>query len=306
MKQRVFVTGSTGVLGRRVVRQLIDSGHSVSAVARTSEKAERLRAAGATPVEVDLFDRTALAKVMKGHEAVVNLATNIPFGIASANPRAWRMNDRLRKDASVAIAGAIRDVGVDRLIQESITFPYVPGADRWIGENTERTYFALNRSVLDAEVAAASIAQSGAVPVVLRFAMFMAPESAHMKMVSDAAHRGVFGLIGQLDSYISFIHVDDAASAVVTALNVPSGTYNVAESDPLTRSNHREALQAASRRRSLRVVPSLLVKLAGQGAESLTRSHRISTDLLQRVSPWRARIRCVDTWSQVPIGKGKR
>ena len=303
MKQRVFVTGSTGVLGRRVVRQLIDSGHSVSAVARTSEKAEQLRTAGATPLEVDLFDQTALAKVMKGHDAVVNLATNIPFGMASVNPRAWRMNDRLRKDASVAIAGAVHDVGVNRLIQESITFPYVPCADRRIGEDTERTYFALNRSVLDAEKAAAAIAQFGAVPVVLRFAMFMAPESAHMKMVTDAARRGVFGLIGQLDSYISFIHVDDAASAVVASLNVPPGTYNVAEADPVTRSKHREALQEASRRKSLRAVPSIVVKLGGAGAESLTRSHRISTDLLQRVSPWKARIQCLDTWEQVPMGK---
>jgi uncharacterized protein YbjT (DUF2867 family) len=65
VKQQVFVTGSTGVLGRRTVGQLIESGHSVSAVARTNEKAEQLRKTGATPIEVDLFDRAALARVMK-------------------------------------------------------------------------------------------------------------------------------------------------------------------------------------------------------------------------------------------------
>jgi nucleoside-diphosphate-sugar epimerase len=303
MKQRVFVTGSTGVLGRRVVRQLIDSDIAVSAVARTAEKAEQLRTVGAMPIEVDLFDRVALAAVMKEHDAVINLATNIPYGMSSANPRAWRMNERLRKEASVAIAGAVVDVGVERLIQESITFPYVASGDRWIDEDTERTYFPLNRSVLDAETAAASIAESGAVPVVLRFAMFMAPESAHMKMVADVAGRGVFGLIGQLDSYISFIHVDDAAAAVVAALNVPSGIYNVAEADPATRAKHREALQTASGRKTLRTVPRPLLKLGGAGAESLSRSQRISTDFLRRVSPWNARIRCVETWAQVPMGK---
>jgi nucleoside-diphosphate-sugar epimerase len=303
VKQRVFVTGSTGVLGRRTVGQLIESGHSVSAVARSNEKAEQLRKIGAIPIEVDLFDRAALAKVMKGHDAVVNLATNIPFGISSANPRAWRMNNRLRKEASTAIAGAVGDAGVARLIQESITFPYVPKGNDWIGEDADRTYFALNRTVLDAEAAAASVAQHGAVPVVLRFAMFMAPESAHMKMVSDAARRGIFGLIGQLESYISFIHADDAASAVVAALDIPTGIYNVAEADPLTRAMHREALANACGRKSLRTVPSLLVKLGGAGAESLTRSHRISTESLQQVSTWKARTRSIDTWSQVPMGK---
>jgi nucleoside-diphosphate-sugar epimerase len=301
MKQRVFVTGSTGVLGRRVVRQLVDSGHAVSAVARSNEKAEQLRKTGATPTRVDLFDRVALAAVMKGHDTVVNLATNIPFGISSANSRAWRMNDRLRKQASVAIAGAAVDVVVGRLIQESITFPYVPSGDAWIAEDTQRTYFSLNRSVLDAETAAASVAQFGGVPVVLRFAMFMAPESAHMKMVADAARRSIFGLIGDCDSYISFIHIDDAAAAVVAALDVPLGVYNVAEADPSTRSLHREALAQASGRKSLRTVPWPLVKLGGAGAESLTRSHRISSDHLRRVSPWKARIRCVDMWSKVPL-----
>jgi 2-alkyl-3-oxoalkanoate reductase len=303
MKQQVFVSGSTGVVGRRTVGQLIESGHSVSAVARTNEKAEQLRKIGAIPIEVDLFDRAALAKVMKGHDAVVNLATNIPFGISSANPRAWRMNDWLRKEASLAIAGAVGDAGVARLIQESITFPYVPCANTWIGEDTERTYFALNRTVLDAEAAAASVAQHGAIPVVLRFAMFMAPESAHMKMVADVARRGLFGLIGQLESYISFIHADDAASAVVAALDIPNGMYNAAEADPSTRAMHRDALANACRRKSLRTVASLLVKLGGAGAESLTRSHRISTESLQQASTWKAHMRSIDTWSQVPMGK---
>jgi nucleoside-diphosphate-sugar epimerase len=305
MTQRVFVTGSTGVLGRRVVRQLIESGHSVTAVARTKEKGEQVRNAGATPIEVDLFDRLALATAMEGHDTVANLATNIPFGLSSANPRAWRTNDRLRKDASASIASVVGDVGITRLIQESITFPYVPCGDTWIAEDTQRTYFALNRTVLDAEAAAASVVRFGAVPVVLRFGMFMAPESAHMKMVAAAARRSIFGLIGDLDSYISFIHIDDAAAAVVAALDVPVGIYNVAEADPSTRSLHREALTQASGRKLLRTVPWPLLKLGGAGAESLTRSHRISTELLRSVSPWKARIRCVDTWSQVPFTSGE-
>jgi nucleoside-diphosphate-sugar epimerase len=305
MKHRVFVTGATGVLGRRVIRQLIDSGHDVSAVARTEGKHNQVRKTGAVPVSVDLFDRVALAKAFVGHDVVANLATNIPYGIASANPRSWRTNDRLRKEASLAIAEAVGTAMVGRLIQESITFPYVPSADRWIGEDVQRTYFPLNRSTIDAEAAAASVARSGATPVVLRFAMFMAPESAHMKMVADFAQRGLFALIGQLDSYISFIHIDDAAAAVIAALDAPAGVYNVAEADPLTRSAHRIALAKAAGCSRLRSIPSGLVKLGGAAAESMTRSHRISSDLLQHVSPWKARIRSVDTWSELAFEGSK-
>jgi uncharacterized protein YbjT (DUF2867 family) len=72
MKQQVFVTGSTGVLGRRTVGQLIESGHSVSAIARTNEKAEQLRKIGAISIEVDLFDQAALAKVASADGKAVN------------------------------------------------------------------------------------------------------------------------------------------------------------------------------------------------------------------------------------------
>lgn len=73
---RVFVTGATGVLGRRVVPLLTADGHEVTAVARG--KAGTIRQVGATPVEVDLFDAPALATAVEGHDAVLDLATRIP------------------------------------------------------------------------------------------------------------------------------------------------------------------------------------------------------------------------------------
>lgn len=56
--KRVFVAGATGVLGLRAVPLLIGAGHAVTALARSPEKAARLREQGAEPVEADLFDPT--------------------------------------------------------------------------------------------------------------------------------------------------------------------------------------------------------------------------------------------------------
>src|SRR5688572_24059492 len=75
---KVFVAGATGVVGWRSVRQLVAAGHDVTAVARTPEKAEQVRALGADPVAVDLFDAGAVAAAVRGHAVVVNLATHIP------------------------------------------------------------------------------------------------------------------------------------------------------------------------------------------------------------------------------------
>ena len=75
------------------------------------------------------------------------------------------------------------------------------------------------------------------------------------------------------------------------------------EQSPLTRSAHRDALAKAVNRAKLRTVPALGVKLGGAGAESIARSHRISSQLLQSVSPWRPRVHCVGTWAEIRIDK---
>jgi uncharacterized protein YbjT (DUF2867 family) len=75
---RVFVTGGTGAVGRHAIPALVQHGHTVTALARTPNKAAVLAAQGATAVAVSLFDPSALTAVFAGQDAVVNLATAIP------------------------------------------------------------------------------------------------------------------------------------------------------------------------------------------------------------------------------------
>ena len=75
---RVFLTGATGAIGPATVRGLLEKGHQVRAVARTDDKAGQLRAQGAEPAAVDLFDGDAVKAGVDGCEAVLHLATNVP------------------------------------------------------------------------------------------------------------------------------------------------------------------------------------------------------------------------------------
>ena len=293
MGQRVFVSGATGVLGRRVIPQLVEAGHRVTAVVRSEEKAALIRAAGATPVSVDLFDRPALRVALAGHDSVAQLATNIPTGRAAADPSAWLVNDSLRRDAAPAIAGAATDVDVARYIQESITFPYLDGGDGWVDEQYERDFNSATNSVAVAEAAAAGFSDAGGVGIVLRLAMFMAPDSAHTLASFAAAQRGQFALLGDLAGYISFVHMNDAASAVIAALEIPAGTYNVAEPNPVRRSAHRDALADATGRASLDPTAT------PPGGATLARSQRISTQRLRDVSSWTPTVHCVDQWKEL-------
>ena len=75
---KVFVAGATGVLGRATVPRLVAAGHEVRGAARSPEKADQLRAQGAEPVTVDLFDPASVRAAVDGCQGVVHMATNIP------------------------------------------------------------------------------------------------------------------------------------------------------------------------------------------------------------------------------------
>lgn len=296
---RVFVTGATGVLGRRAIPRMIAAGHAVTAVVRSADKAEQVRRHGATPIAVDLFDAAAVTTAVADHDAIAHLATNIPTGASMATKKGWRTNDRLRRDAAANLSRAAIEVGVGRYVQESITFPYVDGGTAPVDEQTERTYFWGDQSTVDAEAAAAAVTQAGGAGVALRFAMFMADDSAHMETFVKMARKGIWGFFGDDDAFVSFIQIDDAAMAVVAALEAPAGIYNVAEAEPATRGEHRAALAAAVGRERLRRLPGLVEKAGGPSAESLARSHSISSAALRAATGWTPLHAGIDTWKDI-------
>ena len=282
---KIFVAGGTGVIGRRTVEELIAAGHDVSAVARTEEKADRLRAQGAQPVMVDLFDADEVAGAVRGHEAVVNLATHIPPANRAAFRRAWRENDRLRAQASRHLADAAAAAGAEVLVQESVALLYADGGDAWLGEDAVVEPTVFTRSAVEAERHAEAFADTGAGrrAVVLRFAQFVAPDSGHMQQLLGMARRGILPLIGRPDGYEPFIHGDDAARAVVAALDCPSGTYNVAESSPLTRQEHAAALSEALGR-PVRLPPGWVAGLPR--LDHVARSRRVANQAFLQATGW--------------------
>lgn len=116
---RIFVTGSTGVVGRRIIPQLVAAGHDVTALGRSPQKRQRLSEIGATPVDVDLFNRPALRYAIAGHDTVINLATSIPKSSRAFLPGAWRENDRIRRIAPGNLVDATLTGDSERFIQES-------------------------------------------------------------------------------------------------------------------------------------------------------------------------------------------
>ncbi|HEV7524378.1 MAG TPA: NAD(P)-dependent oxidoreductase [Acidimicrobiia bacterium] len=281
---RVFVAGATGVLGRRAVDRLVAAGHEVTGVSRSVEKDAQLDALGARPVRVDLFDADALRVAVAGHDAVVNVTTKIPPLAQMARTSAWAENERIRREVSGHLVDAAIAAGASVFVQESLAFMYGEHGSEWIeASSTPLADHPFAEAVAVAEENVARFRANGRRGVVLRFGRFYAPDSDQSIAMMHSARRGMLLDIGRDDIYCPMIDADDAASAVVAALDAPSGTYDVVD-EPTQRVEQSAALAAAVGRRRLWHAPGWL---SPKKAKYLTSSQRVSNRAFREATGWR-------------------
>jgi nucleoside-diphosphate-sugar epimerase len=193
---RVLVTGGSGVLGRVSLPLLRAQGYEVHAPEQT---------------ELDLFDSAAVTGAVHDAGAVMHLATKIPPRERAGEREAWRENDRLRSEASRLLVDAAIGAGTEAYVQPSIAFVY-PTEGLVDEETPVRDVPDFMRSALIAEEETGRFAAAGRRGVILRFGLLDGP-----------------GTRDELPNprYGSTLHVDDAGRALVAALGLPSGIYNV-------------------------------------------------------------------------------
>jgi nucleoside-diphosphate-sugar epimerase len=259
-------------------------------VTRSARGRERLESLGAHAVEADVFDEASLRRAFDGARAVVNLLTHVPGADRMADPSAWAENDRVRTEASAAIARAARAAGAQRLVQESIAFVYAEGGDAWLDEDAPVAGGGVTTTALTAERNARELFDGEA--VVLRFGLYMGPDSQSTQAALEAARGGASSALGPPGAYRPTVWLDDAAAAVAAAVRAPAGTYNVADTDPPTNAEIDAALAAAVG------LPALRPRAPQDGP--LARSQRVSSRRLRDATGWSPRMRAgTDTWGRV-------
>jgi nucleoside-diphosphate-sugar epimerase len=291
---KVFLAGSTGVVGRRLVPLLVEAGHEVTGVARSEEKARGLERQGVRPVTVDLFDAGAVSRAVAGHDVVINMATHIPSSSKVLMPGAFKENNRIRREASRNLSNAAIKAGAERFIQESFAAVYPDRGDEWIDERVPIEPAKYVRTVVDAERAAADFTRrGGGAGVSLRFAFFYGPDNSFTRDIVKLVKKGVAPSVGRAEGFMSSLWIDDGAAAVFAALNVPAGVYNVTDDEPVRRRQAFDALALALGVRSPRMLPEWLTKLMGSVAETLGRSLRLSNARFREASGWSPKVRSV-------------
>lgn len=265
---KVFVAGATGAIGRPLLAQLIAAGHEVTGMTRREQRAEEMRAAGASAVVCDAFDAEGLRAALAAAEpeAVVHLLTALSPKFKPGS--SLEPTNRVRIEGTRNLVAAARAAGARRLVAESVAFMYAPVGD-WVKAEeapllepppgnfgpARRALASLEEQVLGAEDIEG---------LVLRYGWLYGPGTHYGRGGSVAAQvrKRRSPLVGPGTGVFSFIHVDDAASATVAALERGApGAYNVVDDEPAPQREwlpvYAEALGAKPPRR----VPVWLARL---------------------------------------------
>jgi 2-alkyl-3-oxoalkanoate reductase len=292
---RVFVAGATGAIGKPLVRQLIAAEHEVTGMTRRPERTAAIREVGAEAVVCDAFDAEGLREAVMAArpEAVVHALTALPqrFG-----PRTdLGPTNRLRIEGTRNLIAAARAAGAKRIVAESVSFFYAPEGG-WMKDEeapldldapgkfgpTVAALADLERQVLEAE---------GLEGVVLRFGWFYGPGTYICPGGSqvEEIRKRRYPVVGEGNATFSFIHVDDAAAAVVAALNRGApGVYNVVDDEPAPMREWLPELAERLGAKPPRRLPPWLVRLAvGKAmARSATGTRGASNTKAKRELGW--------------------
>ncbi len=280
---RVLVAGASGAIGTRLVPQLIDRGHEVIGASRSRGT-----------VRLDLLDRDAVREAVLAAEpdAVVHQATALA-GVRFSRrlDRSFALTNRLRIEGTDALLAAAREAGVRRFVAQSfasLRYARVGGMVKTEDDpldpspvpSTRETNVAM-RHLDEAVVAAGGIA--------LRYGGFYGADGDGMV---EPVRRRQFPIVGDGGGVSSFIHLDDAASATVLALEHDrAGIYNIVDDEPAAVREWLPVLANVLGAKPPRRVPRWLARLvAGEAVVMMgTESRGASNAKAKRELGWTPR-----------------
>ncbi|HWP83052.1 MAG TPA: NAD(P)-dependent oxidoreductase [Bacteroidota bacterium] len=291
---KIFIAGATGVLGRRVVRLLTEHGHEVTGLARSPQNEAFLNSMNARSTRVDIFDRAALIRAVHGHDAVLHLATKIP---TKSRPRRsdWNMNDRLRTEGTQNLILATLESDAKVYVQESIVHLYNRTDGAVVDERApllENPPFPLRSALAMEHVIEQEIARHRLPAIILRFGGFYGHDAANTQSLLNGVRRGAVPVISRGEYFWNLIHLDDAARAVVAAVQTQNGNlrraYNIVDSNPVTMKELVHGLAEILNAPSPRSIPTALARLVvgGDALKFMQISLRASNAAARRALGW--------------------
>jgi nucleoside-diphosphate-sugar epimerase len=290
----VYVAGGAGVLGSRLVAQLVERGHTVTATTTSPGKKARLEGLGARAVVVDGLDSSAVGEAVATAEpdAVVHQMTALAGKLDPKHfDRSFALTNRLRTEGLDHLLAAAEACGVEQVVAQSYTgWPNIRSGS-WVKDEEDPLDpdppKAQRESLAAIRYLEETVQKQGG--TVLRYGAFYGDASDAMVRL---VRKRRFPLVGGATGYTSWVHLDDAASATVLALEQGArGVFNIVDDEPAPASEWLPYLADCVGAKPPMRLPVWLAQLAaGEVAVSmLTRTRGSSNARAKRELAWELR-----------------
>jgi len=256
---RVAITGASGLIGSALAKLLRERGNEVVAVTRSPTPAT-------TDIGWDPQQGFEPADVLSGCDAVVNLAGESINGRWTARKKARIMDSRLHATEAVVAGIAAAHPRPSVLINGSAIGLYGDAGDEELDEHSApgETFLAEVTSRWEAAARRVEVVDGAPVRLCLaRFGVVLAGTGGALPEMLTPFRLGLGGKIGSGRQWMSWIHVSDAAEALLFMLDNPeaSGPYNVVAPNPARNRDFSKTLGAVLGRPTIVRVPKLGVRL---------------------------------------------
>jgi nucleoside-diphosphate-sugar epimerase len=299
MVMRVFVAGGTGVIGRRLVPQLVARGHQVTATTTSAAKLGLVEQLGAEAVVMDGLDAASVGEAVAAArpDVIVNQMTGLSMTHAGKPDVKhfdlfFAATNRLRTEGTDHLLAAAEATGVSTFVAQSFGSFNGIREGGWV-KTEEDPPDRLTGTVLQPMAEAVrhledAVVKSGG--AALRYGAFYGRGATDEQV--EFIRKRKFPLVGRGTGYSSWVHLDDAAGATVLAVEQRAkGVFNIVDDEPAPAAEWLPYLAAcAGAKRPMRVPKWLAKLLAGEvPVVMMTQGRGFSNAKAKRELGWQLR-----------------
>jgi nucleoside-diphosphate-sugar epimerase len=234
---RIFVAGGAGVVGRRLVPLLVAGGHHVTATTTDRTKLGALEHLGAKAVVMDGLDAVSVGEAVA--HALPHAIIHEMTAIGGKKPdikhmdRWFATTNRLRTEGTDHLLSAAKATGVSNFVAQSYASWNGIREGGWV--KTEEDPLDLEEGTAAQPVMEAVryledvVVKAGG--AALRYGGLYGPGASNDQV--ELVRKRKFPLVGNGAGYTSWVHVDDAASGTMAAVQQKAtGVFNIVDDEP--------------------------------------------------------------------------
>ncbi len=296
---RIFVAGASGAIGKPLIPVLVKAGHQVIGMTRSPQKRELVESLGAQHVAADALDPQAVMREIEAAQpdVIIHEMTAIPQDLNLRRfDQQFALTNRLRSEGTDNLLAAGLAVGARKFIAESYAgWPYqrvggpVKTEDDPLDPDPPKVFRRTLGAIRHLETRATGTPEVEG--IVLRYGSLYGPGTSSDWML-DQIRKHRLPVVGKGNAVWSFIHVDDAATATLAAVESGApGIYNIVDDEPAAVSEWLPGLARMIGAKPPLHIPAWIARLAigDAGVILMTEARGSSNQKARRALNWKPR-----------------